>query len=99
MTKGIEKGWLDRNLPVNQPENVARAMLICATANRAEVQNNHQEAKLPFHGKIVFVAGGESYEIEDRLQALEPEWLGKENSRLLKLGQDYLHNGGTSWAH
>ncbi|CAH0025085.1 unnamed protein product [Clonostachys rhizophaga] len=99
MTKGIESGWLERKLPVNDPADVARAILICATANRAQSQKNHQGIKLPFHGKIIFVGGGEAYEIEDRLQSLEPEWLGEENSQVLKLGQAYLHNGETGWSH
>ncbi|SPO01921.1 related to 3-hydroxyacyl-CoA dehydrogenase [Cephalotrichum gorgonifer] len=99
MTKGIEKGWIELNLPVNEPEDVARAMLICATSNSEAARNSHFKDQPPFHGKILFIAGGESYEIEDKLQALEPEWLGQENSRVLKLGQDYLHNGSTSWGY
>jgi hypothetical protein len=43
------------------------------------------------------VAGGESYEIEDGIQNLEPEWLGKENSQVLAQGQAYLASAGTSW--
>lgn len=43
------------------------------------------------------MAGGESYEIEERFDELEPEWLGEENSRVLKLGQEFLMNGETSW--
>ncbi|KAH6975714.1 hypothetical protein EDB80DRAFT_867724 [Ilyonectria destructans] len=99
MTKGIAKGWLDLDLPTSNPEDVARAILICATANQTTPTSNHGQVQLPFHGKIVFIAGGEPYEIEDRLQALEPEWLGRENSRVLKKGQDYLHSGSTSWKH
>lgn len=52
---------------------------------------------MPFAGKILFVAGGESYEIEDALQRLEPQWLGAENSRILERGQAYLMSSETSW--
>lgn len=98
MVAGIEQGWADRGLPSNEAADVANAILICATANRSESQQQkHEGAVLPFNGKIVYVAGGKSYEIEDRIQALEPEWLGRENSELLKKGQEFLHSGMSSW--
>jgi hypothetical protein len=34
MVKGIEKGWAELKLPANEPEDVARSILLCATANR-----------------------------------------------------------------
>ncbi|KUJ09442.1 putative estradiol 17 beta-dehydrogenase [Mollisia scopiformis] len=107
MVKGIESGWRDLGLPENKPEDVARAIVICATANRAKAKydthtlstsrKTHSGAKTPFWGKILFVSGGESYEIEDNYDRLEPEWLGVENSEVLKKGQDFLMNGETSW--
>lgn len=97
MVAGIEAGWKELHLPENEPEDVANSILICATANRVEDSNSHKGAKLPFTGKIVFVAGGQSYEIEDSMQELEPEWLGRENSKSLVVGQDFLMNGETSW--
>ncbi|KAJ5674637.1 NAD(P)-binding protein [Penicillium maclennaniae] len=97
MVLGIEKGWYERGLPVNEPEDVGRAILICATANRGTDGLTHQGARLPFAGKIVYVSGGESYEIEDGIQKLEPNWLGKENSQILEKGQEYLASDSTSW--
>ncbi|KAJ5159896.1 NAD(P)-binding protein [Penicillium canariense] len=94
---GIEKGWYERDLPVNEPEDVARSILICATANRGLNGRTHQGARLPFAGKMIHVAGGESYEIEDEIKNLEPFWLGAENSRVLGKGQAYLASEGTSW--
>lgn len=94
---GIEKGWYERGLPVNEPEDVGRAILICATANRGSGGSTHPGAILPFAGKIVYVAGGESYEIEDEMKKLEPVWLGQENSKILEKGQEYLATEGTSW--
>jgi hypothetical protein len=52
---------------------------------------------MPFAGKILWISGGEAYEIEDAIQALEPQWLGEENSKILSKGQDYLASQGTSW--
>jgi len=89
MVKGIEEGWRQRSLPENQPVDVATSILICATANGG--------AKKDFWGKIVYAAGGQSYEIEDTLWELEPVWLGKENSRVLALGQAFLMDPNTSW--
>lgn len=97
MVLGIEKGWYERGLPVNEPEDVGRAILICATANRGSGGSTHGGVRLPFAGKMVYVAGGESYEIEDAMQRLEPQWLGEENSRVLALGQEYLASEETSW--
>lgn len=94
---GIEKGWYERGLPVNEAEDVARSIIICATANRGSGGKTHRGARLPFAGKILFVAGGESYEIEDGIQRLEPAWLGEENSKVLEAGQAYLASDETSW--
>lgn len=96
MVAGIEAGWRELGLPENVPEDVARSILVCATANCGKGKT-HQGARLPFAGKILFVAGGQSYEIEDNIQELEPAWLGKSNSEKLRLGQDFLMNGETSW--
>ena len=95
--KGIEKGWYEQGLPTNEPEDGADSILICATANRGSNGKTHEGAVLPFAGKILYLAGGESYEIEDKLWELEPEWLGKENSAVLEKGQAYLASFGTSW--
>ncbi|KAJ6144620.1 15-hydroxyprostaglandin dehydrogenase [Penicillium chermesinum] len=81
MVLGIEKGWYERGLPVNEPEDVARSIIICATANRGDGGKTHRGAALPFAGKIV----------------LEPVWLGEENSKVLAAGQAYLASEGTSW--
>ena len=97
MVLGIEEGWYEQNLPVNEPEDVARSILICATANRGSDGETHSGARLPFAGKMLHVAGGESYEIEDELKNLEPFWLGAENSKILEKGQAYLAAEGTSW--
>ncbi|KAL1966345.1 hypothetical protein VTN77DRAFT_4487 [Rasamsonia byssochlamydoides] len=98
MVRGIEKGWYENNLPTNEPADVARAIVICATANRSPDKTTiHPGARLPFAGKILWVGGGKAYEIEDRLQELEPEWLGKENSAVLARGQAFLASEGTSW--
>jgi hypothetical protein len=97
MVTGIEIGWRKLGLPENQPEDVAKAMVICATANRGQKTLTHENAVSPFTGKIVWVAGGKSYEIEDRIQALEPQWLGEENARVLAKGQAFLMDDSTSW--
>ncbi|KAJ6102468.1 NAD(P)-binding protein [Penicillium sp. IBT 16267x] len=94
MVLTMEQGWYERGLPTNEAADVARSILLCATANRGPNGITHSGARLPFAGKIVFVAGGESYEIEDAIQSLEPKWLGEENSRVLAKGQEYLSEHG-----
>ena len=98
LVTGIQKGWEERKLPANEPDDIARVMAICATANRQGTGKTYDGARLPFSGKVLHVAGGQAYEIEDKLQELEPIWLGKENSEILAKGQAYLMKPGTSWA-
>ncbi|KAF4627887.1 hypothetical protein G7Y89_g10270 [Cudoniella acicularis] len=97
MVKGIEQGWEVLGLPTNQPEDVARSIVLSSTANRVQKEKTPAGAAMPFAGKILWVAGGQSYEIEDALQRLEPKWLGVENSRVLEQGQAYLMSSETSW--
>ncbi|KAL2862400.1 uncharacterized protein BJX67DRAFT_366397 [Aspergillus lucknowensis] len=97
MIVGIEKAWTAQGLPINKSEDVARAILVCATANRGSGGITHDGAKLPFAGKIVYVAGGEGYEIEDAQKQLEPQWLGEENSKVLAQGQEFLARADISW--
>jgi len=95
MVAGIERGWKALKLPENAPEDVGKAIVLCATANRGA--ERHEGAVTPFAGKIVWVSGGECFEIEDNLQRLEPEWLGKRNAETLRRGQEFLMSEGTSW--
>ncbi|KAL5338377.1 hypothetical protein BJX70DRAFT_388605 [Aspergillus crustosus] len=97
MIVGIEKEWIEAGYPVNEAEDVARQILISATANRGSDGVTHGGAKLPFSGKMIFVAGGEGYEIEEKQKALEPQWLGEENSRRLAKGQEFLARKDVSW--
>ncbi|KAF2730218.1 putative 15-hydroxyprostaglandin dehydrogenase [Polyplosphaeria fusca] len=89
--------WHELGLPENEPEDVAKSIVLCATANRSREGKIHGGAKMPFAGKILWIAGGEAYEIEDAIQDLEPQWLGEENSKVLAVGQAYLASQGTSW--
>ncbi|KAL2823781.1 hypothetical protein BDW59DRAFT_173253 [Aspergillus cavernicola] len=97
MIVGIEKEWAAQGLPVNEPEDVARTILVCAIANRGSDGVTHGGAKLPFSGKIVYMSGGEGYEIEDAQKSLEPQWLGEENSKILARGQAFLARADISW--
>ena len=95
MAKWFQDSWINQGLPSNEAEDVADAILICATANRGTEGQSHEGTVLPFAGKIIWVGGGGSYEIEDRIQALESQWLGEENSSVLVKGQEFLaKNGG-----
>ncbi|KPI41537.1 Tropinone -like 1 [Cyphellophora attinorum] len=97
MVLGIEVGWRKLGLPENEAIDVARAMVICASANRGPAGQSHGGAVSPFTGKILHIAGGEAYEIEDNIQRLEPQWLGESNSAVLAKGQAFLADPHTSW--
>lgn len=91
MAKALEDGWIKAGLPTNEASDVADSILICATANRGpDPSFTHMNAVLPFAGKILYASGGKTYEIEDRIQELESQWLGEENSRVLLQGQRFL---------
>lgn len=90
MAKAISEGWYKLGLPTNEAADVAAAIILCATANRGNAGLMHHNAAQPFAGKILWVGGGKTYEIEDRIQALEPQWLGALNSTELARGQAYL---------
>lgn len=97
MIVGMQKGWIENGFPLNESEDVARQIVICATANRGNNGATHTGAKLPFSGKMIYVSGGEGYEIEDEHKALEPQWLGEENSRVLALGQEFMARPEFTW--
>ncbi|OJJ54507.1 hypothetical protein ASPSYDRAFT_159940 [Aspergillus sydowii CBS 593.65] len=97
MIVGMQKGWIENGFPLNESEDVARQIVICATANRGTNGATHTGAKLPFSGKMIYVSGGEGYEIEDEHKALEPQWLGEENSRVLALGQEFMARPEFTW--
>ncbi|KAL9083533.1 MAG: hypothetical protein Q9159_005725 [Coniocarpon cinnabarinum] len=80
MTSGIETDWYKAKLPVNEPEDVARVLAEIAVSNG-------------LNGKSMYVEGGRAWEIEENLEQLEPQWLGKEPSRTLNIGQKVLGTG------
>ncbi|KAK5045630.1 hypothetical protein LTR84_008999 [Exophiala bonariae] len=96
MTKGIAPAWKGSGLPYNVAQDVANAMLYAVMAN-VKSSPSDTGSRGQFHGKVIFVGGGKSYEIEDRLQTLEPHWLGEANSRILEKGQAFLHSGSAPW--
>ncbi|KAL4950325.1 hypothetical protein BDW69DRAFT_59421 [Aspergillus filifer] len=97
MIVGIEQEWEKEGHPINEASDVARCFAICATANRGGDGKTHTGVNLPFSGRMVFVAGGEGYEIEEKQKSLEPQWLGEENSRALARGQAFLERADVSW--
>ncbi|KAF7197492.1 hypothetical protein HII31_01302 [Pseudocercospora fuligena] len=96
MTEFFADHWISKAMPYNSPADVASAILICSTANRGGAGISHMGAVLPFTGKIVFLGGGKSYEIEDRLQALQPQWFGEENTKAVALGDIFLNEMASS---
>ncbi|KIX02523.1 uncharacterized protein Z518_08464 [Rhinocladiella mackenziei CBS 650.93] len=83
MTAGIEPSWRAAGLPVNEPRDVAEVIAGVACA--------HEE-----NGKAFYVEGGRAWEIEEKLDRLEPQWLGEEQSKSLAQGQAVL-GAGADW--
>jgi hypothetical protein len=74
---GVHKGWIQNNMPINTPMDVAR-FIVQATADPM------------VNGKALYVTGGNAVDIEEGLNKTEPQWLGAQNSEELKKGQVIL---------
>jgi hypothetical protein len=77
LLSGVVAAWRDKQLPLNQPEDVARVVLQAA-------------AEETLHGRSIFVGGGRGTDIEEGIDRLEPSWLGEQNSRDMERGQKVL---------
>jgi hypothetical protein len=74
--------WTKNGLPLNTPEDVAKAIIIAAVKD--------------MNGKCIFVAGGEFVEIEEKLQYDVQEWLGQKIGTEWKRGISLLNSLETS---
>lgn len=70
--------WQKNNLPLNTPEDVAKAITVAACNN--------------MNGKCLFVTGGDFVEIEEGLQAGVQEWLGTKAGKEWKRGINLLNS-------
>jgi hypothetical protein len=67
--------WGD--LPANQPEGVAHALLLPVV--RSEI-----------NGKAFFIAGHQIVDLEEKLQETQPLWMGEQLSKDVNKGQRRL---------
>jgi hypothetical protein len=70
--------WTKNGLPLNTPEDVAKAIIIAALKD--------------MNGKCIFVAGGDFVEIEEKLQHDVQEWLGQKIGAEWKRGISLLNS-------
>lgn len=77
----LRKTLAEANIPGQPTEAVALAMA-------------YSVAKEGWTGKTIYVSAGTYIEIEEPILRLEKEWLGLENSRMFRMGQelDYMIN-------
>ncbi|KAL4949233.1 hypothetical protein BDW69DRAFT_203007 [Aspergillus filifer] len=83
MVTGVQVVWVKTGLPVNSPMDVAVVM--------GRVLGDRG-----LNGTAMYVEGGRAWEIEGKIDELEPLWLGEECSRTLKRGQEVL-GSGSGW--
>jgi len=76
MVTGVVAAFEANNIPVNEPGDVAD------TLSHILVQ--------PINGQALYVSGGKTYEIEERLEEVKPLWLGKQLFEELTAGQAIL---------
>jgi hypothetical protein len=84
----LRKTLAEANIPVQSTGAVALAMA-------------YSVAKEGWTGKTIYVAAGTYTEIEEPILWLEKEWLGLENSRMFRMGQDldYMTNTDVEKEH
>ncbi|KAI5857331.1 NAD(P)-binding protein [Durotheca rogersii] len=66
-TQHLLETWRANDWPINQPEDVARAISFLAL-------------NPDYHGKTLYIAAGTYTELEDPIQASRETWLGKQNT-------------------
>jgi len=74
---GVRKRWVEEDMPLNQPEDVANMILQCAG-----------DSKL--NGRAVYVAGGRGFDTEEGHDRTLPQWLGEDNAKIWLRGQEIL---------
>lgn len=78
--KHIEAHWKQAELPINTPPQVATV----AAGMLADQSLN---------GTSMFVEGGRAWEMEEKMDQLEAQWLGEAPSQVLAKGQALLNDG------
>lgn len=75
MTVGIYEKFRDAGLYWQPPESVARIVvgLLCAE---------------DMYGKAVYIEGGDGWEIEDTIYQAQPQWLGEEGTRRMRVNSE-----------
>lgn len=84
MVSGFAAAWKAEGLPVNTAEDVARVALGVTCQD-------------DMNGKSLWVEGGRAWEVEDKIDLLEPQWLGKQASQSLARGQALLGKVSSYW--
>ena len=89
MSSRIQHIWDERGLPVNNADQVAEYALTMAAVKRTAT---HSDAT----GLAVYVEGGKGWELEEDLDRLDCQWMGKEMSQNLVGIQEAL-GVGAGW--
>ncbi|KAM0719915.1 hypothetical protein Q7P37_004050 [Cladosporium fusiforme] len=80
MTAHIIQAFKDANLFWQSPDAVAEIILgILSSEN--------------LHGKAFYVEGGDGYEFEDSFYAAQPQWLGEEPTRRMRVNAEAVNKG------
>lgn len=74
---GVRKRWVEEDMPLNRPEDVAKMILQSGADSR-------------LHGKAIYVAGGEGFDTEEGYDRCLPQMLGQRNAKTWLKGQEIL---------
>ena len=74
---GVRRRWVEEDLPLNQPVDVAKMILQCA-------------ADKDMNGRAVYVAGARGFDTEEGYDRTLPQWMGEDNAKAWLRGQDVL---------
>lgn len=87
MTAHIIQAFKDANLFWQPPEAVAEVILGILSS-------------VDMNGKAFYVEGGDGYEFEDSFVAAQPQWLGEEPTRRLRVNSEAVQKvSRTSWPY
>lgn len=78
MTEKIIQAFKENNLWWQSPESVARMIL-------------GLETTVSMNGKAIYIEGGEGWEFEDSFYEHQPQWLGEEPTRRMRLNSEAVN--------
>lgn len=86
MTAAVISAFKDNNLWYQSPESVGKIIV-------------GLEAHADMNGKAIYIEGGDGWEFEDSFYELQPQWLGEEPTRRMRMNAEAVNRVSESEYH